>query len=271
MRALRFAAASLVCIVLLLTACGPAGTLTPTPAALAPEWVASAEAARALAPLAAVYTPADGALQGAPRPTFRTIADGSLVGELQAGRAKLAFRLGEPFPGLWAALLVSVPIVIVAHPSNPVRELTREEARALFSGQMKTWDPVGGGPGPVRVFTLAAGSEARKVLETELLGGLPLAADAVIVPGDWAMVEGVAQDRLALGYLLCPDLGPRVAAVRLAGVPLSRASIAGGQYPLRVPLIALARVQPESGALDFLRWAQGPQGQEAVLQPCMGG
>lgn len=42
-------------------------------------------------------------------------------------------------------------VVVITHPSNPVKELTTEQLRGIFSGEIRNWSEVGGNDHPINV------------------------------------------------------------------------------------------------------------------------
>jgi phosphate transport system substrate-binding protein len=62
-------------------------------------------------------------------------------------------------------------IVFVIHPANPVRRLTWEQIRDIHTGKITSWKEVGGQDLPIVIFTDAAASATRSMIQDRLLGG----------------------------------------------------------------------------------------------------
>jgi phosphate transport system substrate-binding protein len=92
-------------------------------------------------------------------------------------------------------------IVIVVHPSNPVNELTVDQARKLLSGQYNNWSQVGGPDKPIAVLTI--GEERPGTLyyvQHEFLHG-PLAPNAIAKRFFSAVVSGVSESDAATSFV----------------------------------------------------------------------
>jgi len=92
-------------------------------------------------------------------------------------------------------------IVIVVHPSNPVNELTVDQARKLLSGQYNNWSQVGGPDKPISVLTI--GEERPGTLyyvQHEFLHG-SLAPNAIAKRFFSAVVSGVSESDAATSFV----------------------------------------------------------------------
>lgn len=91
-------------------------------------------------------------------------------------------------------------VAVLAHPSNPVRELTLDQARKLFSGEYVNWSQVGGPNLPVKVITVSKRNEGvTENVKNHLKA--PLAPDAVSLPLVSFIIPSVAQNKGAVGFL----------------------------------------------------------------------
>jgi phosphate transport system substrate-binding protein len=173
---------------------------------------------------------------------------------------------------LWAAPLAEDGIAVLVHPDNPVRNLTREQIRAIYAGELQNWRDVGGPDSPLTVFTREAGSGTRTEFEALVMGDRQTAPLARIAPSSAAMRASVASDPAAIGYLSTALLDPTVRALTVDGVAPSLATIADDSYPLRSFVYLIGLREPDgSEPLDldyraFFAWAQGPDGQAVAAQ-----
>lgn len=91
-------------------------------------------------------------------------------------------------------------VAVLAHPSNPVRELTLDQVRKLFSGEYVNWSQVGGPDLPVKVITVRKrNADVEENIKNHLKA--PLSPDAVIVPLVSFIIPSVAQAKGAVGFL----------------------------------------------------------------------
>jgi len=91
-------------------------------------------------------------------------------------------------------------VAVLAHPSNPVRELTVDQIRKLFSGEYVNWSQVGGPDLAVKVITVRKGNaEVDENVKNHLKASL--SSDAVSVPLISFIIPSVAQIKGAIGFL----------------------------------------------------------------------
>jgi len=159
-------------------------------------------------------------------------------------------------------------LVLVVHPENPVRAVTRAEVQALFNGRVDNWAGVGG---PERAVTLVGrerGSGARLLFNQRVMVEQRPSINTVIEPDNAALLAAVAADPGAVGYSMLGATGGRedVVTLSLDGVEPTPNSVGTQNYPLTVPLYFVAAAEPAGpgpgGDLRaFLAWLQADEGQ----------
>ncbi|TVR45251.1 MAG: hypothetical protein EA402_04770 [Planctomycetota bacterium] len=172
--------------------------------------------------------------------------------------------------------LVKVPIareafVFYVHQRNPVRGLTVEQIRGIYSGAISDWSAVGGESAPILAFQRPANSGSQTMLEA-LMGDVPLqAAPSERTVG---MMGGIV-DRVsdyrnyanALGYSFLYFAssmieGAQVRFLPIDGVAPRTQTIADGSYPLTTDVYAVHRSGENNPQLDaFIQWIRSPEGQ----------
>jgi phosphate transport system substrate-binding protein len=120
---------------------------------------------------------------------------------------------------------------VVVHPANPVRDLSRNQIRALFAGQVTTWAEVGGGDLPVVVVIRSPASGTYAFFRDHVLAGGTYASGALTAAGTAEVVARAAADPAAVGYAgVAHHEG--VVQVAVDGVPPTAETARGGRYPL---------------------------------------
>jgi VanZ family protein len=95
-------------------------------------------------------------------------------------------------------------VAVIAHPDNPINELTVDQVRKLFSGEHDNWSQVGGPDLPVRVVTVRKPGED---LEGKIKNHLraELSPEAVRLPLVSLIIPTVAETKGALGFVPIRD------------------------------------------------------------------
>jgi phosphate transport system substrate-binding protein len=138
-------------------------------------------------------------------------------------------------------------IVIVTHADNPVTELTMDQLRKIFIGDISRWSQVGGPDKPIKVFNVGdTHGSSVQFMESEILKG-PFTSSAEIVSYFPILLRKVAQTPDSIGYTRVREVeSPLAGEISLNMLKLkkdesspavspSRAAIADGTYPLLRP------------------------------------
>jgi len=82
-------------------------------------------------------------------------------------------------------------LVVIAHPSNPVNELTRNQIRKIYAGEFTNWNQVGGPDIAVKVMTVGESSG----------GQSKVTSNATVSAFASSVFQGVAGKSEALGFI----------------------------------------------------------------------
>jgi len=204
-----------------------------------------------------------------PESRFEVQTGGSTRGVLDAssgmadiGMASRALKATEQ--DLTAHTIALDGIGIIVHQSNPVGELSREQIVAVFTGEIRNWQALGG---PDRHITVVNKAEGRSTLELFLqhFGLRNSQIRAQVVIGDNQQgIKTVAGNPGAIGYVSIgaaeseQERGVAIRRLPLDGVPASVARVRDGSYPLARPLNLITRgdIPPRlKGFIDYARSA----------------
>jgi len=86
------------------------------------------------------------------------------------------------------------PVAIFAHPEVGLTQLTREQAAAIFSGEVTNWQELGGPDQSIAVFVQKYDDSMTEVIREEILDGRPFVESAHVLPAEksvFSVVEGV--------------------------------------------------------------------------------
>jgi phosphate transport system substrate-binding protein len=257
---------ALVCAGLLLFAC--AQTPTPTIETIEFSIVSDATTAPLLDELVSFYQDE--------RPTITVNLTQAVNAEraleaMQSGSADLvsvsslldSAAAGQPF---WNRTFARDSIVIVAHPTNPVGELTLSQLRSIFQGQVLKWTDLGGLDVDVVPVSREDGSGTRNGFEALVMGRREVSPTAVVMPSQEAVVEYVSMTPGAIGYVSPAWLRPSVNLVGVEGTTPSPKAIEQGTYVLARPFYFVARTAPTGGLAEFVDWVSAGNGQQLIAR-----
>ncbi len=93
-------------------------------------------------------------------------------------------------------------VVVVTHPSNPVKELTTAQLRGIFSGEIKNWSEVGGNDHPINVVMREQDTTSHNYFMDYLYeDAKPKYVAQAIGQDDQQVSNVVYSDRYAIGYV----------------------------------------------------------------------
>lgn len=167
---------------------------------------------------------------------------------------------------LWSAPVGTDALALIVHPDNPVSALTRDQLNAIFRGRVLTWDEVGGTAQPVVVVSREPGSAVREAFDELVMNGLPVTSGARLAISSEAVLNIVAQEPHAIGYLSLALVDARVRPLAIDDVPPTQETASQGRYPLTTTIRFAASAEPDGPAGDFLRWVLSDEGQAIVAQ-----
>ena len=174
--------------------------------------------------------------------------------------------------------LVLTPIaneafVFFTSSDNPVKSLTTQQIRDIYSGKVKNWQPLGGEDRRILAFQRPEGSGSQTLLQ-HIMDDTPIMEPlkTEYIPSMGGIGESVAEyngDAGALGFsfkfFLTGMLGRKDAPVKILaidGVYPTDENIRSGQYPFTTKLYAITlKSNTKPQLTHFLSWMQSPQGQ----------
>jgi phosphate transport system substrate-binding protein len=89
---------------------------------------------------------------------------------------------------------------VYVNPENPVKELTLDQVKDIFTGKIKNWKAVGGADAPITVYSRENSSGTYEFFKEHVLKGSDFAASAQTQQGTALIVQSVVKDKNAIGY-----------------------------------------------------------------------
>ena len=160
-------------------------------------------------------------------------------------------------------------LAIYLHDANPVRELSLDQLRSIYTGQFTNWKQVGGADAPIVLYSRENNSGTYVYFKDHVLQGRDYSARCQTLPGTAAVVNAVARDRNGIGY----GGGAYAKGVRECGVKKNAASpavlptaaaVRDGSYPISRYLYFYTRTRPAGDVKKFVGWVLSDAGQSVV-------
>lgn len=159
-------------------------------------------------------------------------------------------------------------LAVYVHESNAVSQLTVEQLRDIYLGDVTNWKQVGGADEPIVLYSRENSSGTYVFFKENVLKGEDFAAAAQTLPGTAAVVNAVSRERKGIGYGGAA-YAKGVKEVKLVGkdgqgwLP-SAENVKSGKYPLARPLFMYTRGKATGEAKDFIDFCLSDEGQSIV-------
>jgi phosphate transport system substrate-binding protein len=151
-------------------------------------------------------------------------------------------------------------IAIIAHPDNPVNELTLEQLKKIFVGDLTNWQDMGGPNEPILVITGDQTSGAALFLRRTVMEDGFFTGEARMRDFFTDMIKDVSRSRRVISYASLPDAQKAVQGklVKVLGVRKSQdspailpstESLRNGTYPLIMSMFLFWDEQMPAGAI----------------------
>jgi phosphate transport system substrate-binding protein len=161
-------------------------------------------------------------------------------------------------------LVAKDALSVYLHPENPVKDLTLDQLRNIFSGKVRNWRAVGGYDEPILVMIRPPNSGTHLYFREHVLGGAQYSEFAQIVPTTPRMVTAVSETQGAIGYGGIA-YGPNLVHSRIDGVAPSEENVRNDSYPIVRYLYLYTVDTPQDEAKGFIDWIL-KEGQRTVRQ-----
>jgi phosphate transport system substrate-binding protein len=157
---------------------------------------------------------------------------------------------------------------VVVNAANPVTNLSREQLRQIYAGEVMNWRDLGGYEQAIRPNIREPNAATRQTFEAFVFGGsVPAYGKNVVQQTEVeAMLTAVSSFRGAIGIASTGSRtgsDPRVKIIKIDGVAATQENIATGAYKIVRPLALIysnaAALKPAIRA--FFEFAKSAEGQ----------
>jgi phosphate transport system substrate-binding protein len=154
---------------------------------------------------------------------------------------------------------------VITHPEVGIDNLTAEQVKAIFSGEVTQWSDVGGPDIPIVLYVRDEGDSSTKALRAEVMGDTPFAdtvAQVLTSQGD--MLASVSGTPGSVGIATWPTAlasGTNVQPVKLDGIAPGNPT-----YPMVSPLGIGYLTERKADVQPLIDWLTSEQGKAALQE-----
>lgn len=157
-------------------------------------------------------------------------------------------------------------ITLLVNPENPVKNISLEDVKKIYTGEITNWKELGGDDSTIVVVSREEGSGTRDAFQ-EIVGyeSEELLKDATISDGSGAVKTTVAGNKNAIGFASFEYIDNTVAALNIDDVEPTADNVKSGSYKISRPFILVTKEDSltEDGQ-KLIDFALSDEGQQIV-------
>lgn len=196
--------------------------------------------------------------------------EAALSGTSDIGSSSRDLKPEEEGKGLVDTSIAYDGIAVVVNPSNSVGNLTMDQLRGIFSGEISNWSEVGGPDLDIDLVNRDEASGTREAFKKIVMGDTLFDSSAVVLPGTGQVRDVVSSAPGAVGYISVGFVKPRftkteVKALSIDGVDASNATVTNREYPIARTLHFFTLGEPKGLTARYIDFVLSEKVQQGVV------
>jgi phosphate transport system substrate-binding protein len=187
----------------------------------------------------------------------------AINGVSEIGMSSRDLEEEEKESGLKETVIAYDGIVVVTHPSNQVRNLTMDQVKQIFTGEVTNWKELGGEDLEIVVVSREDGSGSRDAFQ-EIVGYTSgeLVRTALIASGNGNIKTTVATNKHAVGFISFEYIDSSISTMNINGVEATAENVLQKKYSLSRPFLFVHKEENLTDAgQQFIDYILSPEGQ----------
>ena len=182
---------------------------------------------------------------------------------LDIGLSSRKLKDGET--GVTATTIALDGIAIIVNKDSKVADLTVDQLKQMFTGEITNWSEVGGDDGEIVLIGREAGSGTRDGFES-IVGVADKCQYAQELTSTGAVITGVAANNGAIGYASLSALKDTVKAVTVEGIACTEETVLDGTYKIQRPFnfVTNDSVTPSDAVQSFIDFATSAEAADLI-------
>jgi len=167
---------------------------------------------------------------------------------------------------------VRIPVAVdalmpIVHPSNSVADISVEQLRDIYAGRITNWRELGGADKRIAVLNRDTSSGTFEIWDEKVMNKERILPRAQQQVSNGLMVQTVAKNPHAIGYIGFGYLDRSVKSLDIGGLKASPENALAGQWPIARELYVFTNGEPQGSTKKLIDYLLDPQkGQKAVLE-----
>ncbi|MEI6084347.1 MAG: phosphate ABC transporter substrate-binding protein [Verrucomicrobiota bacterium] len=161
-------------------------------------------------------------------------------------------------------------LAVYVNAGNPLKQISLPQLEGIFTGKITNWKDVGGPDAPISLYGRENSSGTYEFFKEHVLNKKDFAAGTKTMPGTAAVIQGVAKDKLGIGYggIAYGEGVKHLLVSKTDGATAlepSEENVLSGKYPIARYLFNYVDPAKDKGAVaDYITWCTSDEGQAVV-------
>lgn len=189
-------------------------------------------------------------------------------GVSEIGMSSRDLKEDEKANGLTESIIAYDGIVVVTHPSNKVKNLTMDQVKQIFTGEITNWSELGGDDMEIVVVSREDGSGSRDAFQ-EIVGysSGELVRSSIVASGNGNIKTTVATNKHAVGFVSFEYIDESVSTMKVNGVEPTAENVLQQKYSLSRPFLFVYKDENLSDeGQQFIDYILSPEGQKIASE-----
>ncbi|MBX7259470.1 MAG: phosphate ABC transporter substrate-binding protein [Candidatus Hydrogenedentes bacterium] len=166
-------------------------------------------------------------------------------------------------------------IALVVNTGNPINELTTEQIRKIYTGEITSWAQVGGPDEKVIALSRESSSGTYLFFLEHVLNKQDFRQDALLLPATSAILESVVDSPWAIGYVGLGYAKEAAGKVKVIGVKPetskpavvpSAETVRSGEYSIARLLFLFTAGEESAAVKEFVEFCSTPEGLAVISE-----
>jgi phosphate transport system substrate-binding protein len=189
-----------------------------------------------------------------------------LAGRVSIGMSSRDLKTTELQKGAYPTAFARDALTIIVNPANPVKNLTRAQITAIYTGKITNWKQLGGPNAAIVPVGRAVTSGTFEFFKLKFLSGVTQSTRVKSYESNGLVRQAVAGNKYAIGYVSMAYVNSTIKPVSVDGVYPSRANALSGAYKYVRKLYLVTKGRPAGNAKAFVDYCLSSTGQSIVAR-----
>lgn len=157
-------------------------------------------------------------------------------------------------------------IVPIIHPKNTVSNISLDDLRKIYKGEIRNWKQIGGQDAPIVLVSRDTSSGTYETWEELVMKKQRISPRALVQSSNGTVAQTVAKNPNAIGYIGFGYINPAIKAVSINGIEASAESAANANWPLARELYLYTDGTPRNSVQKLISYCLDQKGQHLVKE-----